>query len=232
MVSKDLHNKFEGLVAKMQTEQSKRGFDALSKATPQELGEAWRRGVTPRTSITSPLKIDAVAVEGTAGLIGMTICPGKNGPSENGGPWRRDMSTDINVLRDWQCRDLLTLMEPGELEWFHVTNIGDAAAASGIAWHFIPMTDGDPPDERFDSLWPAIGQRLVTTVRKGGRVVVHCRGGLGRTGTIVCMLLVEMGYAPKRAMELVRSVRQGTVETPAQERFVLSYSPHLETQIL
>ena len=212
----------------MQTERSKRGVDALFKATPEDLAKAYRSGITPRTSITSPLRIDAIAVNGTNGLIGMTICPGKNGPSTNGGPWQRDMSTDINVLRDWQCRDLLTLMEAGELESFHVTNIGDAAAAAGIAWHFIPMTDGDPPNERFEPLWPAIGQRLVTTVREGGRVVVHCRGGLGRTGTVVCMLLVEMGYAPKRAMELVRSVRPGAVETPAQERFVLGYLANLD----
>jgi protein-tyrosine phosphatase len=225
---KDLHNKFLALVAGMQTKQSREAVASLSKATPQELAEAYRRGITPRTSVSSPLRIDAIEISATGGAIGMTICPGKKGPSDYGGPWQRDLASDVGVLRSWGCRALLTVMEPGELESYRVANLGEIVAAEGIAWYHIPMTDGDPPDVRFDALWPTIGQRLVEELEAGNRIVVHCLGGLGRTGTIVCLLLVELGYTSHTALEIVRNARPGTIETAAQESFVLSYVPRLK----
>ena len=42
-----------------------------------------------QTSSTSPLRIDAVSVPGTTGLIGMTFCPGKK-DLDLGGFWDRD----------------------------------------------------------------------------------------------------------------------------------------------
>ncbi len=43
-------------------------------------------------SVVSPLRIDAVAIPGTGGLIGMTGCPGKDeyaGIGITSGPWKR-----------------------------------------------------------------------------------------------------------------------------------------------
>ena len=52
-------------------------------------------------------------------------------------------------------------------------------------------------------------------------MVLHCRGGIGRTGTIAARLLVEFGVAPEEAIRMVRRARPGTIETPAQEEYVL-----------
>ena len=52
-----------------------------------------------RTSSTSPLRIDAVSVPGTTGLIGMTFCPGKK-DLDVGGFWDRDLATDLEVIKD------------------------------------------------------------------------------------------------------------------------------------
>ena len=38
-------------------------------------------------------------------------------------------------------------------------------------------------------------------------VLVHCRGGLGRAGTIAARLLIELGMEPTKA---IASVRSGT----------------------
>ncbi len=72
----DLKNKFDALVAKMQTEESKEAARSLFRATPQELAEAYKRGITPRTSLTSPLRIDSIGLNIGDAAIGMTICPG------------------------------------------------------------------------------------------------------------------------------------------------------------
>ena len=66
-----------------------------------------------------------------------------------------------------------------------------------------------------------MGPRISEQLRQGGAVVVHCRGGLGRAGMVAAMLLVMTGEDPRRAIERVRAVRPGAIETPAQEAYVL-----------
>ena len=57
-------------------------------------------------------------------------------------------------------------------------------------------------------------------LRDGGRVLLHCRAGLGRTGMIAARLLVELGTPPDAAIVSVRAARTGAIETRAQERHV------------
>ena len=91
----------------------------------------------------------------------------------------------------------------------------------GIEWHHLPIRDVDVPDCGFEGNWLKSGARLRAILGSGGKVLLHCRGGIGRTGTIAARLLVEFGFKPADAITLVRKVRPGTIETAAQERYVL-----------
>ena len=52
---------------------------------------------------------------------------------------------------------------------------------------------------------------------RGDAVAVHCGGGLGRTGTMLaCYLASCEGLCAQEAIEYVRSIRPGSVETHAQ----------------
>ena len=53
--------------------------------------------------------------------------------------------------------------------------------------------------------------------------MLHCRGGKGRAGTVAAILLVDFGYDKQEAINLVRSRREGAIETETQKDFVLSY---------
>jgi ADP-ribosyl-[dinitrogen reductase] hydrolase len=69
--------------------------------------------------------------------------------------------------------------------------------------------------------WESVGAELRERLRRGEGLVVHCRSGLGRAGTIAARLLVEFGEHPETALEQVRAVRPGAVETREQERYML-----------
>ena len=179
-----------------------------------------------RTSKTHPLEIDELPCG--PGVIGMTLCPGKRADSYYGRPWERDVEADIRVVADWGATTLVTLMEAPELEVLGVGDLGSVAEAAGLEWHHLPITDVQVPDERFERPWAYSGHALRKKLASGERIVLHCRGGLGRTGTIAARLAIEFGAAPGEALDAVRRARSGTVETPAQEAYVRACEPSNE----
>jgi len=175
-----------------------------------------------RTSLSHPLRIDELAIDGVAGLIGITFCPGKRGESYGGFRWERDLDTDLNVIAKWRADAVVTLIEENEFEMLEVRQLGQKVIARGIAWHHLPIKDVTPPDNRFEEGWIVSGPQLRSILRRGGKVLVHCRGGLGRAGTAAARLLVEFGVAPADAVARVRHTRAGAIETKQQMQYVLN----------
>jgi atypical dual specificity phosphatase len=73
---------------------------------------------------------------------------------------------------------------------------------------------------------PALGptaslcRDVEQTIRGGGAVVLHCRGGLGRTGTLAAAVLVWMGWSAKESIDHVRAISRGYIQNQAQADFV------------
>ncbi len=175
----------------------------------------------PRTSLSHPLKIDALAL--SAGQLGLTFCPGKQGDSVYGEPWARDLDTDLQVLRDWGAGLVVTAMESHEFELLRVPRLPERVGAYGMAWAQLPIRDVDIPAAPFDAVWPQVRADVLARLRAGQRVVLHCRGGLGRTGLVAALLLIETGVPAQEAIVRVRSARPGAIETHAQEAYVRTY---------
>jgi len=177
---------------------------------------------TTRTSRTHPLRIDEVLASDAGGVIGITFCPGKCGPSVSGYRWERDLVADLDVVSKWRPDAVLTLIERHELEMLGVIRLGEQIVARGIEWHHLPIVDVRPPDERFEAAWRTVGPLMHARLRSGGRILVHCRGGLGRAGTVAARLLVELDTAPAEAVRRVRAARPGAIESNEQLEHVLS----------
>jgi ADP-ribosyl-[dinitrogen reductase] hydrolase len=173
-----------------------------------------------RTSLTHPLQIAAVAAGAEYGRIGITFCPGKIDRHAMTGAWDRDVATDLDAIREWGAAAIVTLLEPKELSLLSVENLGEEALRRNMLWFHLPIVDVSIPNEQFERKWDTAGERLRAILRSGDDVLVHCRGGLGRAGTIAARLLIELGIEPETAIARVRGVRPGAIETSDQERFV------------
>ena len=135
------------------------------------------------------------------------------------GAWDRDLARDLDMIRDWGAAAVVTLLEPKGL--LRVEGLGEQVLRRNILWFHLPIVDVSIPDGRFEEEWDVAGESLRSILRSGSDVLVHCRGGLGRAGTIAARLLVELGMEPATAIASVRRVRPGAIETSDQERFVL-----------
>lgn len=177
-----------------------------------------------RTSDTHPFRIDSVQPLNDWGLIGMSFCPGKKQLGARTGDWDRNLMTDLKKLKEWGAHIVVSLVEAQEFAELSVPNLPAEVGEMGMKWRHLPIRDMYPPGMRFRRIWPELGRELVEALRSGQRVFLHCKGGLGRTGTVAACLLIESGMSADEAIEAVRSARRNTIETSVQEWFVTNYS--------
>lgn len=175
------------------------------------------------TSITNPLYIDEVPISIFGGNIGMTICPGKKSIGISG-VHRRDLALDLEAIRDWGAEVLVSLLEEHEYVEVGVSDFS-RMVPKGILHLKLPIKDMATPDEAWEQQWKKEGRIIRSVLRRGGKVCIHCMGGLGRTGMVAARLLVEFGVHPERAIKTVREARPGTIQTREQEDYIRSFEP-------
>ena len=173
----------------------------------------------PRTSESSPLQIAEVVVGDKGGRLGMTICPGKIDAAQR---WRRDLGCDLNEICEWGASTVVTLIEDHEFRMLKVEQLESYVVQSKMQWIHLPILDVSVPDHRFEVAWKSQGKEIHRRLDAGERILIHCRGGLGRTGLVAGLILVERGMKPREAIRRIRAVRPHAIETPAQEAYVLN----------
>lgn len=183
-----------------------------------------------RTSLTHPLQTAYVSSGPSVGQIGITFCPGKNQPNAATGGWARDLDLDVGAIALSRAAAVVTLVEPHELKSLGVQGLGAAVAEHHMDWIHAPIADVAPPGQPFEDVWAKEGEGIRDRLRAGFDVVVHCKGGLGRAGTIAARLLVELGVKSGSAIDMVRVARPGAIETAAQEAHVRSIKAVPEQQ--
>jgi protein-tyrosine phosphatase len=174
------------------------------------------------TSPNNPLRIAEVLVGNNGGLIGITFAPGKQQLNGLSGKHQRDLAADLDRVAAWNAAAVVTLLEAHELDTLGIRGLRDAVRLRHMEWHHWPIRDHDVPGAALEAAWPERSAQIRLLLACGGRVLIHCKGGLGRAGTISARLLVENGMAPREAIEAVRAVRPGAIETEAQKRWVVA----------
>lgn len=91
----------------------------------------------------------------------------------------------------------------------------------GMDYFHLPIEDFSAPTQQ--QVLEAV-QLMQANVDRGTGVLVHCRAGIGRTGTILACFLVHSGMGAEEAIREVRRLRPGSVEVYAQENCVYQFA--------
>jgi protein tyrosine phosphatase (PTP) superfamily phosphohydrolase (DUF442 family) len=132
---------------------------------------------------------------------------------------------DLEDLYQEGFRTIISLLnEDEERPYYDIEKV----EAIGFKRHSIPVKIFSTPKmadfrEFLDTLDESIKQ---------GKVLVHCQGGTGRTGTMAAAYWIRKGLSAREAIEKVRKSRPGAIEIPEQEEslFGLEASIGKETE--
>jgi atypical dual specificity phosphatase len=127
-----------------------------------------------------------------------------------------DLAEDIEFLRGCHIVRIVTLTsEP----------LPASVADAGFELIHFPIMDMGIPTPR------ACARLCIDLVEQlhARPVLLHCRGGLGRTGTIAACCLVSLGQAPEAALARVRDINPNYVQSGAQVQFLAHYANYVRT---
>ncbi len=132
---------------------------------------------------------------------------------------RNPAASVLAQLRDDGFGILVSLLREDE----QTTNYTIAYAKElGYVWHNIPVQDYSPPTiaqlEQF--------LELVKSAPSEAKIIVHCQGGIGRTGTFAAAYWITQGLSAQEAITLVRKARPHAVETQGQEDILALFENH------
>jgi atypical dual specificity phosphatase len=127
---------------------------------------------------------------------------------------------EFEWLVDRGIKAIVTVREvPLPQGWFN---------GNDISYLHMKVEDyGAPSIEEIDA-----GVKFIEEQLQSARpVMVHCAAGKGRTGTILAAFLVKNEELPaKEAIEKLRRIRPGSVQSVVQETAVSMYEKYLESK--
>lgn len=172
--------------------------------------------MTYKTSESDPIEIAEVQLTAERKL-GLSFCPGKVQRHAESGPWKRDVGMDLDRIRDHGFDVVVSLIEDFEFQKLEVQSIQNGAVEqANMRWIWVPIKDGKiPTSSNADGL-----NQVLDAFLSGDSVFVHCKGGLGRAGTVAAWLLTHVGRTAQEAVAEVRSARPGTIENHWQAGWV------------
>ncbi len=119
---------------------------------------------------------------------------------------------------------LISLLPHHELRTLGLQSVQHCCAQAGLEWAHCPIDDFSPPGPLFEQHWHGTASRVHSLLDNCEGVALHCRAGLGRTGTVAARVLIERGLCAADAIQLVRQKRPGSIETAKQENYLQHFA--------
>ena len=146
-----------------------------------------------------------------AGKIGIMPCPCGD-----------VLDKEIAALHTSGVDILVSLLPDGEMLELQVADEAKLCAKHRLEFLSLPIADFQVPTSMV--MVHHLICYLQTAYQTGRTIVIHCRGGIGRSSMIAASLLVSLGVTLQEAWQHIGRARNCKVpETAAQEQWVQHY---------
>lgn len=152
---------------------------------------------------------DKLALDNGTSFI-FTPCPGTKDVN---------LTTSVTQLKNAGAQAIVTLMYDAEMKKNEAEDLPQVCEAKGVEWFQLPISDEDGPNEDFAKAYASQINNILSILRNQGTVAVHCKGGSGRTGLVIGILMFELGYDKADIIKQVQKLRPKALSHPVQLSF-------------
>lgn len=156
---------------------------------------------------------DKLALNNGATAI-FTPCPGTKDT---------DLASSVQQLSAAGANAIITLMYDEEIATNNAQALPELCKQHNMAWFQLPISDDAAPNDDFLQAYKTNLASMLDILNNKGQVAVHCKGGSGRTGLVIGLLMLELGYSKEEVIELVQSVRPKSLKNEQQLNYFLSF---------
>jgi len=171
--------------------------------------------ISARLQETHSLRVDFVANKLIRGnWLGITILPGRK-------DYSRSLSEDIKELKIQGIQVIIPLLTQDEMEKYGVPDLIEKYLKANFEVKQLPINDQKTPNrEEINNIIKYIKQKFL----EGKKVLLHCVGGLGRSGLLAACYLKNESLSTEDAINAVREVRSSrAIENQEQLDFIEDY---------
>lgn len=138
-------------------------------------------------------------------------------------PSAKFLDQDIQLLHSNQITNVITLVQTKELESAYLNHFFNMLQQNGIRSHHFPIEDFNiPSHQQMDSIY----RTLALMLENGENILIHCKGGLGRSGTVMAAF-VKNYLQEVDPITYVREIRgKEAIENQQQQSFIGQYVYH------
>ena len=140
------------------------------------------------------------------GQIALSPLPGRYG----------DIQSDLAKVADWGASLVLTMVTQAEIDKHRSGQLEELLNNADIRWQHLPVEDYQTPAVQTDSAIERAISESKQILNNGGRVLIHCFGGCGRSGMMALRIMIAVGEMPNDALLRLRHARPCAVETADQ----------------
>lgn len=134
---------------------------------------------------------------------------------------------DLEFLRSDGFDVIVSLLESDEVSELGLAEEAVVCGKLGLVYISFSIRDRDVPtdSDAFDKLILDLRSRYES----GQSIAIHCRAGIGRSGTVAAALLMSLGHSLDAAVDMLTKTRGVEVpDTPIQLSFLAEASKRLD----
>jgi len=132
---------------------------------------------------------------------------------------------DLDDLYREGFRTIISLLDENEqTPYYEIVGI----EAKGFRRYSIPIQDFTAPTLADFKKFVEI---VMGSLREG-KVLVHCQGGIGRTGTMAAAYWIKKGLSANEAIKKIRNSMPGAIEIPEQEESLFELEAFIAEEVL
>ena len=161
------------------------------------------------------------------GILGMTQCPGKRCKGRNKYDYQRNLKEDFKLFKKKNVKLIVCLLGKYEMRTIGVDldeyfKIGKDMEIEIINIRMVEMAT---PDIKLKELEFFL-DKMIDFLKKKQKIIVHCRGGVGRAGLICGLIMKKLNIfsSYQKCISYLRKKRhKNCVESQKQRDYLKNY---------